>query len=137
MMKTLRIACFLLIAPMLYGNAATHAPEMPVPETFRNPILPGFHPDPSICRVGEDYYLVNSSFEWFPGIPVYHSRDLVNWKLIGYGLHRPEQIALPEGMQGSHGLWAATIRHHDGLFYLTATCYKNGGNFYITAENPA
>ena len=136
-MKTLRIACFLLIAPMLYGNAATHAPEMPVPETFRNPILPGFHPDPSICRVGEDYYLVNSSFEWFPAIPVYHSRDLVNWKLIGYGLHRPEQIALPEGMQDSHGLWAATIRHHDGLFYLTATCYKNGGNFYITAENPA
>ena len=59
------------------------------PENFSNPILPGYHPDPSIVRVGEDYYMVNSTFEWFPGMPIHHSRDLVNWELIGHGLHRP------------------------------------------------
>ncbi|HER08718.1 MAG TPA: glycoside hydrolase family 43 protein, partial [Bacteroides sp.] len=66
-----------------------------VPGNFRNPVLPGFYPDPSVCRVGDDYYLVNSSFEWFPGLPVHHSRDLVNWELIGYGITRPGQVDLP------------------------------------------
>lgn len=79
-------------------TAAAGAPNLPTPETFKNPIRPGFHPDPSICWVGDDYYLANSSFEWFPGLPVYHNKDLVNWELIGYGLHRPEQVDLPERM---------------------------------------
>ena len=62
----------------------------PAPEgSFRNPVLPGFQPDPSIVRVGDDFYLVNSTFAWFPGIPVYHSRDLVNWRLIGHAIDRP------------------------------------------------
>ena len=59
--------------------------------TFRNPIIPGYHPDPSICRVGDDYYLVNSSFQYFPGVPIYHSKDLVNWNLIGNVLDRESQ----------------------------------------------
>lgn len=62
------------------------------PDTYRNPILPGYHPDPSICRVGGDYYLVNSTFEWYPGLPVYHSKDLVNWELIGYGMTMEDVI---------------------------------------------
>ncbi|MCV9389257.1 glycoside hydrolase family 43 protein [Reichenbachiella ulvae] len=107
------------------------------PETFKNPILTGFHPDPSICRVGEDYYLVNSSFEWYPGLPVYHSRDLVNWELIGYGIHRPNQVPLPEGLPDSRGVYAPTIRYHEGLFYIINTCVKCEGNFYITATDPA
>ncbi|KJF45304.1 glycoside hydrolase family 43 protein [Draconibacterium sediminis] len=107
------------------------------PETYKNPILPGYHPDPSICRVGEDYYLVNSSFEWYPGLPVYHSKDLVNWELIGYGMHRPEQVELPVGLGDSRGVYAPTIRYHEGVFYIINTCVQCKGNFYITATNPA
>ena len=105
--------------------------------TFKNPILSGFHPDPSICRVGDEYYMVNSSFEWFPGIPIYKSKDLINWKLIGYGITRPEQMQFADGLQDSRGIYAVTIRHHDGLFYLITTCVQCGGNFYITAKDPA
>ena len=105
--------------------------------TFKNPILSGFHPDPSICRVGDEYYMVNSSFEWFPGIPIYKSKDLINWKLIGYGVTRPEQMQFADGLQDSRGIYAVTIRHHDGLFYLITTCVQCGGNFYITAKDPA
>ncbi len=107
-----------------------------VPSNYDNPILSGFHPDPSIIRVEDDYYLVNSSFEWFPGIPVYHSKDLVNWELIGYGITRPDQVPLPKGLQDSRGIYAVTLRHHDGLFYLITTCVQCDGNFYITAKKP-
>ena len=108
-----------------------------IPEKYTNPIIPGYHPDPTICRVGEDYYLVNSSFEWYPGLPVYHSKDLVNWKLIGYGVHRPNQVELPKGLGDSRGTYAATLRYHDGIFYIINTCVQCDGNFYITATNPA
>ena len=123
---------FLSVIPLL-----TSAQE--IPTTFQNPILPGYHPDPSICRVGDDYYLVNSTFEWFPGMPIHHSKDLVNWELIGYGISRPEQIALQKGMGDFMGVFAVTIRYHDGIFYLINTCVQcgKGGNFYITATNPA
>ena len=78
---------------------------------FRNPILAGFKPDPSIVRVGEDYYLVNSSFEYFPALPVHHSRDLVNWRLLGYAVSSPAGLGL-EQAPSSGGIQAATIRHH-------------------------
>lgn len=108
-------------------------------ETFKNPILSGYHPDPSICRVGDDYYMVNSTFEWFPGMPIHHSKDLVNWELIGYGIHRPEQLEFQEGLGDYMGVFAVTIRYHKGVFYLINTCVQceKGGNFYITATNPA
>lgn len=107
-----------------------------IPGSFQNPILPGFNPDPSICRVGDDYYLVTSSFLWYPGIPIYHSKDLINWELIGHGITRPEQLDF-KGLKDKNGIWAVTIRYHDGLFYLITTCSDCGGNFYITAKNPA
>lgn len=118
-------------------SALAHAGDPP--DTFHNPILPGYHPDPSIVRVGEDYYMVNSTFEWFPGMRIHHSRDLVNWELVGYGLHRPDQVNLQEGLGDYMGVFAVTIRHHDGLFYLITTCVQceKGGNFYVTAEDPA
>ena len=100
--------------------------------TFNNPILPGFHPDPSICRVGNDYYMVTSSFEWFPGVPIYHSTDLVNWEHIGNVLDRPEQLELEVGHRHNGGIWAPTIRYHDGLFYMITTV-AGRGNFYVTA----
>ncbi|OJX88322.1 MAG: glycoside hydrolase 43 family protein [Paludibacter sp. 47-17] len=112
------------------------APAQEAPATFSNPILPGYHPDPSICRVGDDYYLVNSSFVWFPGLPVYHSKDLVNWKLIGHAIDRSDQLSF-EGLPDMLGLFAPTIRYHDGLFYIVNTCVGCGMNFYITATHPA
>lgn len=78
-----------------------------MPGTFRNPILPGFYPDPSICRVGEDYYLVNSTFEYFPGLPIFHSRDLVHWRQLGHVLDRPSQLPL-DGVYASGGLYASS-----------------------------
>jgi alpha-N-arabinofuranosidase len=126
---------------------------MKVTRIFRNPILPGFYPDPSICRVGEDYYLVTSTFEYFPGLPIFHSRDLINWRQIGHALDRPSQLNL-DGVMASRGLYAPTIRHHapsgegDGRFYITNTLVSsaydtllNDGvherNFIVTAEDPA
>lgn len=83
--------------------------------TFRNPVLPGFYPDPSAIRVGEDYYLVTSSFEFYPGVPVFHSRDLVHWRQLGHVLDRPSQLNL-DGILPSRGIWAPTLRYHQGLF---------------------
>jgi xylan 1,4-beta-xylosidase len=104
--------------------------------TFENPIIPGFYPDPSICRVGEDYYLVTSTFEYFPGVPVFHSRDLVHWRQIGHVLDRPSQLDL-DGVRPSGGIYAPTIRHHDGVFYTITTNVGKGGNFFVTATDPA
>ena len=93
------------------------------PETYRNPIISGFAPDPSICRAGDDFYLINSTFEYFPGIPVYHSRDLVNWKLIGNALHSVNQNVAMDSINSSAGIHAPTIRYHKGLFYIITTNY--------------
>lgn len=104
--------------------------------TFTNPVLPGFYPDPSICRVGEDYYLVTSSFAYFPGVPIFHSRDLVHWKQIGHVLQRVSQLDL-DGLEHSQGIFAPTLRYYGGLFYLITTNVGKGGNFVVTAEDPA
>lgn len=86
--------------------------------TFDNPIISGFNPDPTVVCVKDDYFLVTSSFEYFPGLPIYHSKDLLNWKLIGHGLTRSSQLNL-RTVEPSAGIWAATLRFHDGKFYLT------------------
>ncbi|MGN9846768.1 glycoside hydrolase family 43 protein [Nonomuraea sp. H19] len=107
--------------------------------TFRNPVLPGCHPDPSICRVGEDFYLVTSSFAYYPGIPVFHSRDLVGWRQLTHVLNRPGPLSL-EGLDVSDGIWAPTIRHHDGTFYVVSTLARNRQGsltFVVTADDPA
>ncbi|MCL4703606.1 glycoside hydrolase family 43 protein [bacterium] len=102
-------------------------------ETFTNPILAGFYPDPSICRVGSDYYLVTSSFSYYPGIPIFHSKDLANWKQIGHVMDRPEQLDL-DGLGVSRGIFAPSIRYHDGMFYVTCTLVDKGGNFLVTSK---
>ncbi|MET3827516.1 alpha-N-arabinofuranosidase [Sphingomonas sp. PvP055] len=104
--------------------------------SYRNPILAGYHPDPSIVRVGADYYLVNSTFSWFPGIPVFHSRDLVHWRQIGNAIDRPGQLDFT-GRGMSEGVFAPAINYHAGRFYIVNTCVRCGGNFVITATNPA
>ncbi|MFN3410146.1 MAG: glycoside hydrolase family 43 protein [Limisphaerales bacterium] len=104
--------------------------------TFTNPVVPGFYADPSICRVGDDYYLVTSSFEYFPGVPILHSRDLVHWRKLGHVLTRRSQLNV-EKMRASMGIFAPTLRHHDGVFYLITTLVGGRGNFYVTATNAA
>lgn len=103
---------------------------------YKNPIIPGYYPDPSICRVGDDFYLVTSSFEYFPGVPIFHSRDLVDWKQIGHCLTRASQLPL-EGCLPSGGIWAPTIRYHNSTFYMTTTNTTGGGHFYVTTKDPA
>jgi alpha-N-arabinofuranosidase len=102
---------------------------------YTNPILPGFYPDPSICRVGEDYYLVTSSFEYFPGVPLFHSRDLVHWRQIGHCLTRTSQLPLGNAYS-SGGIFAPTIRYYNGTFYMVTTNVSDGGNFYVYTQHP-
>ena len=90
--------------------------------TIENPIIPGFNPDPSIVRVGKDYFCTTSTFEYFPGAPIYHSTDLVDWTLIGHGFTRKSQLDIKTVEPGG-GVWAVTIRHHEGIFYLTTAVF--------------
>lgn len=101
---------------------------------YQNPIIRGFNPDPSICRVGEDYYLVTSSFEYFPGIPIYHSIDLVNWEQIGNCLNNAMDFQFMQ-IVDSGGVWAPTIRYENGTFYVTAT-FDTYGNFIVQTKDP-
>jgi alpha-N-arabinofuranosidase len=101
---------------------------------IQNPILKGFYPDPSICRVGEDYYLVNSTFSYFPGLPIFHSKDLAHWEQIGNAMDRTTQLNL-DGLGISRGLFAPAIRYNNGTFYITCTLIDNGNNFVITTTD--
>ncbi len=103
---------------------------------YKNPVISGFHPDPSVCRVGDDYYLVTSSFEYFPGVPVFHSKDLINWTKIGHCLTRASQLKLDK-CAPSAGIYAPTIRYHEGRFYMVTTNVSGEGNFYVHTDNPA
>ncbi len=106
------------------------------PTEYRNPILSGYYPDPSLTRVGDDFYLVNSSFTHYPGLPVFHSRDLVNWFQVGNAIDRENQFDF-NGLTVSRGIFAPDISFHDGLYYIVSTCVDCGGNFAITATDPA
>ncbi len=109
--------------------------------TITNPVLPGFHPDPSFLRVGDDYYLATSTFEWFPGVRIHHSRDLVNWRLLGHALTRDSQVEL-RGVTDSGGVWAPSLSYAEGLFWLIYTnvrtrvgAFKDVGVFLATAPD--
>jgi xylan 1,4-beta-xylosidase len=140
----------MLLAALLLASAPTAAAEfdwfdyrgsdpdggVPHAGEYRNPILQGFYPDPSVTRVGDNFYLVNSTFAFFPGIPVWKSRDLMNWTQIGNAIDRPNQLDF--GKLGlSRGVFAPAIDWHDGVFYILNTCVDCGGNFVITARDPA
>jgi xylan 1,4-beta-xylosidase len=107
---------------------------------IRNPVVPGSHPDPSICRVGADYYLATSTFEWFPGITLHHSTDLAHWRLAGHALTRTTQLDL-RGVDDSAGVWAPSLSHHAGRFWLVYGVMRTPGrpfhdvdNYLVTAE---
>src|SRR6476620_4261138 len=110
-----------------------------MPSTIRNPILRGFNPDPSIVRVGDDYYIANSTFEWFPGVQIHHSKDLVNWQLLTHPLTRTSQLDML-GNPSSGGIWAPDLSYADGLFWLIYTdvkswhgAFKDTHNYLVTA----
>ena len=144
-----------LLALSLLADAAVAAPPAPIAfnwfeytgrddvfaaplpaGSFRNPILAGFYPDPAICRVGANYYLINSTFSYFPGIPVFRSRDLVNWTQIGNVIDRPSQMDFT-GQPATRSLFAPTIEYHNGVFYVVCTHVGGAGNFLVTATHPA
>ncbi len=114
-------------------------------QDFKNPVLPGFHADPSVCRAGDDFYLVNSTFQYFPGVPVFHSKDLIHWEQIGNCLTRPSQLDLtglykqenPELGWTNAGVYATTIREHKGRFYMVTTVFPSRRHFYVWTDNPA
>lgn len=142
-MKTSQLLSF--IASVFLISSLLNVTQGQTKMEYTNPILAGFYPDPSACRVcatgasasgrGDDYYLVNSSFAYFPGIPVFHSKDLVNWKLIGYVIERPDQLN-HDSLGVSRGIFAPAIRYREGIFYVTCTFVDGGGNFVATAKNP-
>lgn len=108
---------------------------------MRNPILPGFNPDPSICRAGDDFYIATSTFEWYPGVQIFHSRDLVNWKLVCRPLNRAQQLDM-RGDPDSCGIWAPCLSYADGQFWLIYTdvkrydgSYKDTHNYLVTAPS--
>ncbi|QLH81876.1 glycoside hydrolase family 43 protein [Halosimplex pelagicum] len=101
-----------------------------------NPVLPGFHPDPSVCRVDDAFYLTTSSFEYVPGLPIYRSENLVDWEPIGHALTRESQLDTRDA-RASGGIFAPTLREHEGTFYLTSTNTNGGGHFVVTADDPA
>jgi xylan 1,4-beta-xylosidase len=117
------------------GDDAAFAPPLP-PGHFRNPVLSGFHSDPSVTRANGRFYLVASTFTFFPGIPVFESEDLVHWRQVGNVIERPTQLDF-DGLGSSRGIFAPTIEFHDGTFYVATTSVDAGGNFIATARDPA
>ena len=103
-------------------------------QKYRNPVITGFNPDPSICRVGDDFYLVTSSFEYFPGVPVYHSRNLADWECIGHCLTQTMQLKLKNSWN-SGGIYAPTIRYHNGRFYMVTTNVSDKGNMIVHTDD--
>ena len=111
--------------------------DAPLPDgSYRNPILAGFHSDPSVVAARDRFYMVHSTFTFFPGIPVFESEDLVHWKQVGNAIHRPEQLDF-DGLGVSRGVFAPAIEYHDGTFYVVNTSVDAGGNFIVTATDPA
>lgn len=121
------------------SESALHLSERdPVPSIYHNPILPGFNPDPSITKKDSTYYLTTSTFEYFPGLPIYKSNDLVNWSLVGHAIHRTEQLSYGD-VTNSRGIFAPSFKYHDGTFYIATRLIgtpQKKGSFILTAKKP-
>lgn len=123
-----------------YKGEDTYYKENPLPddESFYNPILPGWYSDPSICTNGEgDYFLVTSTFTYYPGVPIFHSKDLVNWKQVGHVLSRPSQLVNMQGQHVSGGIFAPAISYnpHNKTYYMVTT-NVGAGNFFVKTQDP-
>ncbi|MCM1355397.1 MAG: glycoside hydrolase family 43 protein [Staphylococcus sp.] len=127
---------FAVFSDFSYRTVLSDNDEVASPDW--TPLLPGCYPDPSIVRVGGDYYMVNSSFAFYPGVPIWHSTDLRNWERLGYVLNRREQLDLPDSLRISGGIYAPDISYnpHNETFYMISTLVDNGGTFYVTTDDP-
>ena len=119
------------------GNDERFSKQIDANKEFMNPILAGFYPDPAICRKGDTFYLVNSSFTFYPGVPIFESKDLVNWQQIGHVLNRESQLQL-QGQRVSGGIYAPAISYNERnqTFYMITTNVGKGGNFYVKTKDP-
>lgn len=122
----------------VFTDFSYHVTSPEATSSTGTPLLAGCYPDPSIVRVEDDYFLVNSSFAFFPGVPIWHSTDLKNWERLGSVLSRPSQLDLPHGLRISGGIYAPDISYNprNGLYYMITTLVDNGGNFYVTCTDP-
>ncbi|SDW70405.1 alpha-N-arabinofuranosidase [Lutibacter oricola] len=134
-MKNIRVLITIIVFVFITSGCGKNKPVEPKINEYSNPILQGFYPDPSICKAHDSYYLVNSTFAYFPGIPIFKSNDLVNWEQIGNVLDRPEQLDL-DGLDVSRGVFAPAIRYNNGIYYVTCTIVAGKNNFFVTATNP-
>ena len=145
-MKAILLSAALAVLPACAGENITYewfeyagrdaTFSAPLPQgSFHNPILAGYYPDPAVERAGDKYYLVNSTFAHWPGIPIHESTDLVHWTLIGHALGDPSKLTY-DGLEISRGVFAPSIHHHDGTFYVVNTLVDAGGNFVVTAKDP-
>lgn len=130
-------ALFLAVALLSYSctQVGNDPEDSSAPKYFINPVFAGFYPDPSICKSDDGYYLINSSFGYFPGLPIFHSKDLVNWNQIGHVMDRPEQFNT-QGQRITRGLFAPAIAFHRGTYYVTCTNVDDGGNFIVKTTDP-
>lgn len=122
---------------LLLTTCTTKKENRFVTRTIHNPVLAGFYPDPSVTRGADGYYLVNSTFGYFPGIPIFYSPDLTGWKQIGHVLHRPEQVQFDERKLANQATYAPAIEYHDGTYYVACTEVVGRGNYIVKATDPA
>ena len=136
-MTTIKSAILGILLAIATTSCLKEKKHNTVQAEFTNPILPGFYPDPSICRGENGYYMVNSTFGYFPGIPIFFSDDMVHWQQIGHALTRPSQLQIEGQNSSSRGTYAPTIEYHKGTYFITCTEVGNRGNYIVTAKDPA
>lgn len=137
-MKEQKQIATLLMTALLFLTACTSKEEKRfVTRTIHNPVLTGFYPDPSVTRGADGYYMVNSTFGYFPGIPIFYSPDLTGWKQIGHVLHRPEQVQFTDLRLANQATYAPAIEYHDGTYYVACTEVVGRGNYIVKATDPA
>lgn len=135
-MKITSTLLWISLGVCLFSSCKNSTVSTTISKEVSNPILPGFYPDPSICKGADGYYMVHSTFSYFPGIPVFYSPDMLHWEQIGNVLNRPEQLQVNGLEITNRGTYAPTIEYHNGTYYVTCTEVGNRGNYIVTAKDP-
>ena len=137
MKKTVLTLAVMALALLTLTGCNAKKERRYVTRTITNPVLAGFYPDPSVTRGADGYYMVNSTFGYFPGIPIFYSADLTGWEQIGHVLHRPEQVQFDKLRLSNQGTYAPAIEYHDGSYYVACTEVVGRGNYIVKATHPA
>ena len=137
MKKTVLTLAVMALALLTLTGCNAKKERRYVTRTITNPVLAGFYPDPSVTRGADGYYMVNSTFGYFPGIPIFYSADLTGWEQIGHVLHRPEQVQFDKLRLSNQGIYAPAIEYHEGTYYVACTEVVGRGNYIVKATHPA